>query len=102
MPSDTNGHVSSVSVKNLNGSGPRSGERQHPLAYLNEHEIRFTATLIQKLWPSSTDIHFKVITLLEPPKDDLLEYFEAEHGKSALPTLHRKAWVNYYLRNTVS
>jgi primary-amine oxidase len=102
MSSNTNGHISSVSDKNFNGSGPQSGGPHHPLASLDEYEIRFTATLIQNLWPPSTDIHFKVITLLEPPKDELLEYFEAEHEKSMLPELQRKAWVNYYLRNTVS
>jgi Cu2+-containing amine oxidase len=96
-----NGHISSVVDKNFDASGPQVSGPHHPLASLSEYEIRLTATLIKNLWSSSIDIYFKVITLLEPPKHELLEYFDADHRGSTLPYIERKAWVNYYLRNTV-
>jgi primary-amine oxidase len=76
--------------------------RLHPLASLTPEEIARTAELIRSAWPSRTNIHYKVITLLEPPKDELVPYFEAEHSRSPLPNIERKAFANYYLRNTVS
>jgi primary-amine oxidase len=77
----------------------------HPLAALSEHEIKTVAGLIKGLYPSATEIHFKVITLQEPPKDQVLSYLEAEHAAGDVPFEHealdRKAWVNYYVKNTV-
>jgi Cu2+-containing amine oxidase len=77
----------------------------HPLAALSREEIKIVSTLIKKLWPPPTEIHFKVLTLLEPPKDQVLSYLEIEHGSNNTnlrnPAPDRRAWVNYYIRNTV-
>jgi len=75
---------------------------KHPLAALGEEEIEKVATLIRKLWAHDTALQFKVLTLQEPPKDEVLIYLDAEHGGRALPHLDRKAYVSYYIRNTVS
>lgn len=75
---------------------------RHALEPVSADEITAAAGLIRSLWPAQTDLHFKVITLLEPPKADVLPYLEAEHSGGELPLLPRKAFVNYYLRNTVS
>lgn len=83
-------------------SGIQKTVSYHPLASLSAEEIRKTSTLIQSVWPGSTDLWFKLVTLLEPPKDQVLEYLEAEDSNSSLPWIDRKAFVNYYLRNTVS
>jgi primary-amine oxidase len=75
----------------------------HPLAALSEHEIKSVADLIRDRYPSPIEIHFKVITLQEPPKDQVLSYLEAEHAAdgSVHEGIDRRAWVNYYIKNTV-
>lgn len=73
----------------------------HPLAPLTADEITTAAAIVRGVWPEKTDLHFKVITLQEPPKSEVVPYLEAEHEGGQLPTIGRKAFVNYYLRNTV-
>ncbi|KAF2759945.1 hypothetical protein EJ05DRAFT_437265 [Pseudovirgaria hyperparasitica] len=72
----------------------------HPLAPLAAEEIAAAAHLIKATWPPNTDFCFKVITLDEPAKLRVLPYLEAEHLGERTPQLDRKAFVNYYLRNT--
>jgi primary-amine oxidase len=74
----------------------------HPLAPINASEIRHAASLISALWPKETDIHFKALTLDEPPKAELVPYLEAEFHGQSLPRIERKVFAAYYLRNTVS
>ncbi|ORX95352.1 copper amine oxidase [Clohesyomyces aquaticus] len=76
------------------------GVSSHPLAPLSASEITLASSIIKASWPAHTDIHFKVITLQEPAKSDVLPYLEAEHGGKPLPAIGRKAFVNYYIRNT--
>lgn len=73
----------------------------HPLAPLTSSEITKTADLIQALYPAKTKLHFKVVTLEEPSKDQLIPYLDAEHNGQKPPSLDRKAFVCYYIRNTV-
>ncbi len=73
----------------------------HPLAPLSASEIANAASIVKASWPAHTDLHFKVITLQEPPKAEVLPYLEAEHAGNPLPRVSRKAFVNYYIRNTV-
>jgi primary-amine oxidase len=73
----------------------------HPLAPLSASEIAAAAAAIKASWPAHTDFHFKVITLQEPPKADALRYLDAEHSHKPRPNIARKAFVNYYIRNTV-
>lgn len=73
----------------------------HPLAPLSAAELQSAASIIKASWPAHTDLYFKTVTLQEPPKTDALKYLEAEHSGSPLPTILRKAFINYYIRNTV-
>ncbi|KAF2134622.1 hypothetical protein P153DRAFT_391950 [Dothidotthia symphoricarpi CBS 119687] len=72
----------------------------HPLAPLSEAEITTAASIIKASWPAPTDLQFKVVTLEEPPKSEVLPYLQAEHSGKTRPTVSRKAFVNYYIRNT--
>lgn len=74
----------------------------HPLCPLTASEISTSAEIIRTLWPAKTDIRFKVITLEEPTKKNLVPYLEAEHSGKSLPQIQRKAFIAYYIRNTVS
>lgn len=73
----------------------------HPLAPLSASELQSAASIIKASWPAHTDLHFKVVTLQEPPKAEVLKYLEAEHSGKSLPEISRKAFLNYYIRNTV-
>ena len=57
---------------------------------------------MRSVYPSKTDLFFKAITLEEPKKAQLVPYLEAEHRGLRLPRIDRKAFVSYYIRNTVS
>lgn len=84
-------------------AGPqRVSTPQHPLRPLTATEITVTAELVRSVWPQPIDLRFKVITLAEPPKKDMIPYFVAELAGSVLPMLPRKSFVSYYIRNTVS
>ncbi|KAF2457389.1 copper amine oxidase [Lineolata rhizophorae] len=72
----------------------------HPLSPLSADEIAAASALVRSLWPAGTDLQFKVIMLEEPEKSDVLPYLDAEHAQQSLPKIDRRAWVNYYIRNT--
>lgn len=74
----------------------------HPLSPLSASEITRSSQLIRALYPSQIDLHFKVVTLDEPPKARLIPYLDAEHHGRTVPALDRKAFLCYYIRNTVS
>jgi primary-amine oxidase len=74
----------------------------HPLSPLSASELTSAAAIIKASWPAHTDLHFKVVTLEEPPKTEVLRYLDAEHNKKPLPSVSRRAFINYYIRNTVS
>ncbi|KAI1566616.1 TynA Cu2+-containing amine oxidase, partial [Pyrenophora tritici-repentis] len=72
----------------------------HPLAPLSASEIKNAAAIIKASWPAHTELYYKAITLQEPPKTEVLKYLEAEHNGKPLPAISRKAFINYYIRNT--
>lgn len=74
----------------------------HPLCPITASEIKRSAEYIRDCWPSNIDVHFKAITLEEPAKTELVPYLEAEHTGHRLPHIDRRAFVSYYIRNTVS
>ena len=82
--------------------GAKKTTLQHPLGPLTANEISESASLIKGLWPSNTNIQFKSITLQEPSKADLVPFLEAEHAGQQTPTVERRSFVVYYIRNTVS
>jgi len=79
---------------------PQKQAASHPLAPITADEIARASTLIRELWPANTNLQFKVVTLQEPSKAEVLPYLEAEHGRGPFPAISRRAFVNYYLRNT--
>lgn len=74
----------------------------HPLAPIDADEIKRAAALIRAQWPAGTDIHFKALTLEEPPKAETVPYLEAAFHGQDLPHVQRRVFAAYYLRNTVS
>lgn len=74
----------------------------HPLSPLSASEINRSSQLIRALYPSQINLHFKAVTLDEPKKAQLIPYLDAEHDGRAVPSLDRKAFLCYYIRNTVS
>ena len=74
----------------------------HPLSPLTSSEISTAAGLIRGLYPSKADLQFKTITLEEPAKSQLAPYLDAEYHGHPTGRIERKAFVNYYIRNTVS
>ncbi|KAF2007923.1 hypothetical protein P154DRAFT_453216 [Amniculicola lignicola CBS 123094] len=72
----------------------------HPLAPLSATELASAAAIIKASWPAHTDLYFKAVTLEEPPKSEVLPYLEAEHNGQSLPPVSRRAFINYYIRNT--
>jgi primary-amine oxidase len=92
-----------MSTELASNATPRTAKTlpAHPLAPLSAAELQTAASIIKASWPAHTDLHFKVVTLEEPPKSEVLKYLEAEHGNKPLPSVSRKAFVNYYIRNTV-
>jgi len=93
----------SVQIENAAPAvSPAKQTVSHPLAPVTADEITHASQLIRQLWPSNTNLQFKVVTLEEPPKAQVLPYLEAEHTGAPLPSLERKVFVNYYLQNTVS
>jgi primary-amine oxidase len=75
--------------------------RHHPLGPLTADEITQAANLVRASWPKETDCHFKVVTLLEPPKAKLISYLASERAGHSPATINRRAFVVYYLRGTV-
>jgi primary-amine oxidase len=82
--------------------GGKKATLEHPLGPLTAGEITESARLIKGLWPSNTDVQFKVITLKEPDKADLTPFLAAEHSGQQTPSVERRSFVVYYIRNTVS
>ncbi len=76
--------------------------KSHPLGPLTAQEISQSAGLVRGSWPDTVDCHFKVVTLLEPPKLELAPYLAAERVGQTPTSIDRRAFVVYYFRGTVS
>jgi len=73
----------------------------HPFAPLSGDEMISAATILRKAWPAATDLHFRVITLREPNKQEVIPVLEAEaKGETSTSLPSRKAFCVYYIRNT--
>lgn len=92
----------------LNGHGNNTKTRDakpglsHPLGPLSAAEISQSSALIRAQWPEDTKFQFKILTLLEPPKAELVPYLAAERAGETPKPIDRKSQVVYYLRTTVS
>lgn len=74
---------------------------QHPLCPLSGAEIQTAAQLIESAWPQSVSLRFKVVTLSEPAKGELVPWFEAIDKGLSPPQPDRRAFLAYYIRKTV-
>lgn len=74
----------------------------HPLGPLSGDEISRSSSLIRAAWPEGTKFQFKVVTLLEPAKAELIPYLSAERKGQSTSSIDRRSFVVYYIRNTVS
>lgn len=74
--------------------------RSHPLLDLNTSEIKRASVLIRKLHRGE-DLVFKAITLEEPPKDLILQYFKAQDNGLPFSSIPRMAFAAYYIKGTV-
>ncbi|CAN9121785.1 unnamed protein product [Alternaria alternata] len=71
----------------------------HPLDPLTPEEITKVANAAQSSFEGQA-LNFRVITLREPPKDELVTYLEAEHRRDqALPKIRRCARVEILVRS---
>lgn len=73
----------------------------HPLSPLSSTEIKKTVEVVRGLWPTETRLQFKVVTLEEPEKAQMIPYLDAERSRTRLPHIERKGFVCYCIRNTV-
>ena len=94
--------MSTEQVSYLPSAGSTKQIATHPLSPLTASEISQSAQLVKALYPTTASFQFKVVTLEEPEKAQLVPYLDAEHYGNKLPLLDRKALVCYYIRNTVS
>ena len=83
------------------GASRKLGMAQHPIAPLTASEITDSSRLIRELWPANACLQFKVITLQEPNKAQLLSFLAAEHEGRRPSSIERRSFVVYYIRNTV-
>lgn len=73
----------------------------HPLGPLTAAEITASTDFVRKSWPAETLFQFKVVTLKEPAKAELVPYLTAERaGTTPLPVIARRVFLAYYIRNT--
>ncbi|KIX93918.1 uncharacterized protein Z520_10255 [Fonsecaea multimorphosa CBS 102226] len=76
------------------------GTAAHPLDPLSANDIQATAALIKSKYADGA-VHFKSISIVEPPKKILLPYLAAERaGGSVLPHLPRKTQAVWFLRGS--
>ena len=88
---------------NINGvnHAKSTTTRVHPLDPLTPDEITSAAAILRSSYLADSPIHFKAVTLDEPPKQLVLRFLDAEHnGSITLPNVPRTAYVLYVMLNT--
>jgi primary-amine oxidase len=71
----------------------------HPLDPLTSAEITAAAKIVQNI-NTDKSIHFKNITLIEPPKEQLRKFLAAERNGTTAPSPARRVSSLYYHRGT--
>lgn len=94
--------LSGTKTADSTAPGNKAAGLSHPLGPLSGDEISQSSALIRAQWPEGTKFQFKILTLLEPPKTELVPYLAAEKAGETPKPIDRKSQVVYYLRNTVS
>ncbi|KAF2624470.1 hypothetical protein BU25DRAFT_347716 [Macroventuria anomochaeta] len=72
----------------------------HPLDPLTPEEISRATERVRPLF-DDWELNFRVITLREPPKAELVKYLEAEHGGDVPPAFDRCARVEILVKDSV-
>jgi len=72
----------------------------HPLSELSFAETQRAIEIVRQLH-GQRDLVFKAVTLEEAPKDNVIEYLNAEQHGTPLPPIPRLAFAAYYLKGTV-
>lgn len=72
----------------------------HPLLDLTATEVKQAAALIRQLHRGQ-ELAFKAITLEEPPKELVVQYFKAQENGTTHPYIPRIAFAAYYFKGTV-
>jgi len=75
------------------------GAPKHPLDPLNAAEIIQVSSLLKAQSPEHS-LHFKIITIIEPPKAKLRPFLKAERNGNPSSRLPRMASALYYHRGT--
>lgn len=102
VPNGVNGKKVAHATNGTNGADKPPAYQSHPLGPLTAKEISQSSALIKGQWPEGTLFQFKVVTLLEPAKAELIPYLSAEKSGQTPTDIDRRAFVVYYLKNTVS
>ncbi|KAL1883762.1 hypothetical protein Plec18167_002770 [Paecilomyces lecythidis] len=71
----------------------------HPLLDLTATEVKQAAALIRQLHRGQ-ELAFKAITLEEPPKELVVQYFKAQENGTTHPYIPRIAFAAYYFKGT--
>lgn len=74
----------------------------HPLSPITAAEITTSSKLLRSCYPPQIALQFKVITLQEPRKEEIIQYLDAEHKGTETTPIKRRSFVAYYIANTVS
>lgn len=77
------------------------GASKHPLDPLNADEIVQVSSLLKTEYPNES-LHFKFITILEPPKAKLRPFLKAERNGSTRSKLPRIASALFYHKGTAN
>ncbi|EOO03406.1 putative copper amine oxidase 1 protein [Phaeoacremonium minimum UCRPA7] len=100
VPNGVNGKKVAHATNGTNGADKPPAYQSHPLGPLTAKEISQSSALIKGQWPEGTLFQFKVVTLLEPAKAELIPYLSAEKSGQTPTDIDRRAFVVYYLKNT--
>lgn len=73
---------------------------KHPLDPISAAEIVQVSALLKAQKPEEHELHFKTITIIEPPKQKLRAFLISEREGGLKSSLPRRASALYYLRGT--
>lgn len=73
----------------------------HPFDSVTDAEIRIAAKLVKDSHAAADNVHFVQIDRLDPPKQDMIKYLDAERVGAALPNISRVLYC-YYYTNTLT
>ncbi|KAG7661474.1 AMO2 [[Candida] subhashii] len=73
----------------------------HPFDSVKDYEIRLASKLVKDSHNASENVHFVQIDRLDPPKQDMKKYLEAERAGLPTPVIPRVLYCYYYTNTLV-